>query len=107
MMHHRIGNWEINNEGIFWKGEGYEYTIIKNTLLDARPSSPRLFDWHLHLAEKTWVTANDMHDFNQAFLYAINAYRMTLPESMSLEETLEEQAVILNISDDEDDELTI
>ncbi|MBK9452392.1 MAG: hypothetical protein IPN95_23810 [Bacteroidetes bacterium] len=94
----KIGNWIIKDDKISWNGEpDLEYSIEKERLAEFRPGTDGAFyDWPLHLAQKTWLNAKDIQDFNKAFKRAFELYGLVLDENI-FALTLEEQnSEILN-----------
>jgi len=86
----KIGNWLITEEGIKWVGQPkVDYTIPKDRLLELRLGS-KIYDWLVHLAEKTWVTEADIYTLNTAFIYAIDYFGLDF-KTASYVETIKEQ----------------
>lgn len=92
----KFGNWLVDEDGITWKGKPMEYVIRKGRLHEAGPSDrSSCYDWLVHMAEKTWLTRDDIRYLNEAFLYAFNLYEIGFAADLSWEETMEKQKRIL------------
>lgn len=70
----KIGNWLINKEGIKWDGQSHIF-IEKERLLDFGSMERRyMYDWLIHLPEKDFITEEDTHTLNTAFILAAKLY---------------------------------
>lgn len=77
----RAGNWILTDECIYWdKKEDYPYPIIKERYWELRPDNNLdKFDWPLHLVEKTWLTVENIYQFNIVFFYALDFFQTLKP----------------------------
>jgi hypothetical protein len=71
-----IGGW-IDRPS--WPG-GPSYFIAANRLTEKRPGTERLYDWPLHMAEKTWV---DIDAFIAAFTKALELHKGRYPGTVN------------------------
>lgn len=73
----KIGIWELNDFGLTGKiGVSYDYNIGKDTLWDTRNFRGQLvWDWLIHLTEKSWITPENINEFNIAFLFAQDYFK--------------------------------
>lgn len=82
----KIGNWLIDQDGIKWDGvPKHTYEISKDRITEERDD---MFDWLIHMPQKTWLTREDIYALNTAFIYAIEKFDITVPPNMSFVETL-------------------
>jgi hypothetical protein len=92
----KIGNWLVTDEGISWSGAN-EYFIDKDRLLETGPGNrSNMYDWLVHLPEKSWLDVEDIFTLNTAFIYAINYFELDLNQ-ISFVETIIEQQKQLNL----------
>jgi hypothetical protein len=93
----RIGNWEITKEGISWKGQpDVKYSIPTERLTECGPGErANMYDWLVHLPEKTWLTETDVYSLNTALIYAIELSGRGFPSNLSFVETFKEQQKLL------------
>ncbi len=91
----RFGNWVVTTEGMAWGGpEGPPYFIAKNRLWETRPGPDNVWDWLIHLTEKTWLSDGDIYQLNTAFFFAQDYHAGAKPEGAggaSTSETLKMQ----------------
>jgi hypothetical protein len=97
MPSQRIGNWEVSEAGVAWKGEPQlDYVITTERLTEAGPESrSNKYDWLVHLVEKTWLTETDIYALNTALIYAIEMSGQQFPKGLSFVETFKEQQMLL------------
>lgn len=89
MIPKKIGNWLIDQDGIKWDGvPKHTYEIAKGRITEERDN---MFDWLVHMSEKTWLTREDIYALNTAFIYAIEEFGITVPPNMSFVETFLKQ----------------
>jgi len=115
----KFGIWEIDEEyGLIGRPEhGGEYPIAKNRLWEVRNyrENVQVWDWLLHLIEKSWVKKEEVNDLNTAFCFAQDYFKEFRPEGsayVSLAQTLYIQNQELEIrelldTDDVSDEIEI
>jgi hypothetical protein len=91
-----IGKWQIKEEGIEWTG-GNKYFIDKDRLLEAGSGSRgNMYDWLVHLPEKTWLTKQDIYELNTVLIYAINYFGFDLNRLSFVETIIEQQKQLLH-----------
>lgn len=91
-----IGNWLIKEEGIEWTGNN-KYFIEKDRLLELGTGSrSNMYDWLIHLPEKTWLTKQDIYELNTALIYAINYFGFDLNRLSFVETIIEQQKQLLH-----------
>ena len=89
MIPTKIGNWLINKDGIKWDGEEkIEYNIAKHTIIDERDD---MYEWLIHMVEKSWLSREDIYALNTAFIYAMEKFKIPFPKNLSFVETFDEQ----------------
>jgi hypothetical protein len=54
-----------------------------------------MYDWLVHLPEKTWLTETDVYSLNTALIYAIELSGRGFPSNLSFVETFKEQQKLL------------
>lgn len=101
-----FGNWTITDRGIE-RDEPYEYVIDKEGLGATRMEEELVYDWPMHIASKTWLTLNDLNDFNKAFFFALEHFGIPSNPNVSKEATLRAQRVEYDFSRSSDDETEI
>jgi hypothetical protein len=110
MIPFKIGNWEINQDGIEWKGKSSRALIIEKNRITETGFGDRknTYDWLVHLTEKSWLTRGDIYALNSAFIYAISIFELDL-NSNSFTKTFIEQEKQLNFGEEYDgnDEITV
>lgn len=95
MIPFKIGNWLITDESIDWKGQpDNDYYIQIDRLLELDFGDDKIFHWLTHMAEKTWLTREDIYALNTAFIYAIEYFKIKY-DTGSFIETLKYQQLIL------------
>lgn len=97
MLPQKIGNWEVTSEGIVWRGEGRYPTITVDRLTESGPPGERatMYDWLVHMAEKSWLTEKDIYALNTALIYAIEAHGQRFTNDLSFVDTFKEQQRII------------
>ncbi len=91
-----IGKWLIKEEGIEWTGNN-KYFIEKDRLLELGTGSrSNMYDWLIHLPEKTWLTKQDIYELNTALIYAINYFGFDLNRLSFVETIIEQQKQLLH-----------
>ena len=110
MIPFKIGNWEINQQGIEWKGEtGRELIIDKERITETGfGERENTYDWLIHLTGKSWLTRTDIYALNSAFIYAISFFELDL-NSNSFVKTFMEQEKQLAFAEEggNQDEITM
>lgn len=73
----KFGIWEISEFGIVGKvNPGYDYNIEKSRLWETRDYNGYLvWDWLIHLCEKTWITLENIHELNSAFYFGQDFFK--------------------------------
>ncbi len=94
-----FGDWIIDEGGITWTTHG-DYFIEKSRLWETIDGNNGvlLFDWLIHMAEKKQLTSENVHELNNAFIYALDYFKELKPQNInpSLEDTLLLQKQMLN-----------
>lgn len=67
----KFGHWNVTNEGIEWDNEKRgNYFIPSDRLLElTERSGTTMYDWLVHVPQKTWVNELDTKDLNEAFIF--------------------------------------
>lgn len=88
----KIGNWLITGEGIRWAGTAkIDYIIPRDRILEAGTGDrSNMYDWLVHMVDKTWLTEEDIYTLNTAFVFAIAHYGLDFT-TCSFADTLVEQ----------------
>lgn len=99
MIPFKIGNWLIKDDGINWDGDNsIDYFIAKNRLTETGTGERiKTYDWLLHMAEKTWITREDIYALNTALIYAMEEFKIPFPEDISFVQTFIEQDKIIEM----------
>ncbi len=94
MENMKIGNWEVSDKGINWIGTKTNAmgTITLASLKDGgNAERTEMYDWLIHLCEKSWITDEDIYALNTAFIYAIEKYKLGFSDKLSFVKTFTEQ----------------
>ncbi len=96
----RFGGWMVDELGISWTG-GPEYMISASRLLETREGLHGLvYDWLVHMPEKTWLKESDILDLNEAFKFALRRFGLAKNSTISMDETLRMQRANLKFRGD-------
>jgi hypothetical protein len=92
----KIGNWLITNDGIKWDAnDGGNVTLERESITELGSAERgNMYDWLIHVPEKTWMTHADTYALNAAFIYSIGAFNLNF-DADCFTETLIEQKRIL------------
>jgi hypothetical protein len=103
MIHLKIGNWLITEEGIEWNGTPkVEYLISKERMAEHGHSDRKnMYDFLVHLPEKAWIKKADVYTLNTALIYALEYFKIGFNTNLSFVETLNEQQKILQRKQEE------
>jgi hypothetical protein len=101
----RFGYWTVSDEGIEFNNVPNEnpYEILKSTLWHTRSrydGGVYVWDWPFHLMDKTWLTINDLADFNAALHFAQEHFKNLKPNNIKdalWKDTVEEQIIRLQL----------
>lgn len=105
----KFGNWNITGSGIEWSGKttgSTTFKVDKATMLETmmvEEADTSLYKWIVMATGVTWLTEDDLYDFNFAFAFAAGA----TPDKFSYEifdNSLEYQFNTLESDEDEDDD---
>ena len=103
----KIGNWEVNDSNIEWKGSGRNKFVIEKKSLTERIETDddnlSLYKWIVLATDEEWLTEDDLYDLNFAFVYAAAEAKAGFDYQV-FDETLSYQYSQLEEDDDEDDE---
>jgi len=93
MVPKKINNWLIDQTGIKWAGQPeIDYLIPKEELIKSGFGNRKnMYDWLVHMVEKTWLTRTDIYALNTALIYAIEEFKISFPEDLSFIATFNEQ----------------
>jgi hypothetical protein len=50
-----------------------------------------MYDWLVHMVEKTWLTRTDIYALNTALIYAMEEFKIPFPDDLSFVATFNEQ----------------
>jgi hypothetical protein len=78
----KFGTWEIDEKfGLFSKvNPTHKYKIAKERLWETTEYKGQIvWDWLIHLAEKTWITTSNFNDLVAAFLFAQDFFQSSKP----------------------------
>lgn len=78
----KFGIWEIDEEfGLVGKvNPGYDYNIAKERLWETTEYRGQLvWEWLIHLTEKTWITVDNYNDLVAAFLFGQDFFKNSRP----------------------------
>jgi hypothetical protein len=64
----KFGNWMVTEDGIEWRGAGYDRFVVAGRQLLEKESNK--YKWILRATNEDWLTDDDLYDFNFAFVYA-------------------------------------
>jgi hypothetical protein len=75
-----IGNWEISNQGIKWKGTPLQlFSIsieeIRNTGFGEREN---MYDWLIHVMSRNWITREDVYALNSAYIFVFHHFNIKI-----------------------------
>ena len=98
MLPFKIGNWLIDDEGITWDAEPIAFFISKSSIADSE-SGDRVncYNWMLHVASLGWLKPTDVYQFNTAFVYALESYKMNLTEQSFIKTLALQQKLIVKL----------
>lgn len=100
MVPKQIGKWLVTEHGIEWTGIN-DYFIEKERLLEAGPADRiNMYDWLVHLPEKSWLSVEDIYALNTAFIFALDYFGFNF-NSRSFVTTLIEQEQHLDLKRNE------
>jgi hypothetical protein len=103
----KIGNWEVNDSKIEWRGSGRNSFVIEKKSLTEKIKTDddnlSLYKWIVLATNEEWLTEDDLYDLNFAFVYAAAEIKAGFDYQM-FDETLSYQYSQLEEEDDEDDE---
>ena len=78
----KFGIWEVDEDfGITGKVHvGYDYHINKERLWETQDYNGRiLWDWLIHLTEKTWINLENVNNLNTAFYFCQDYFKQYKP----------------------------
>src|SRR6478735_4740816 len=103
----KIGNWEVNESNIEWRGSGRnKFVIEKKSLtekIETDDDNLSLYKWIVLATDEEWLTEDDLYDLNFAFVYAAGEAKSGFDYQV-FDETLSYQYSQLEDEDDNDDE---
>ena len=103
----KIGNWEVNESNIEWRGSGRnKFVIEKKSLtekIETDDDNLSLYKWIVLATDEEWLTEDDLYDLNFAFVYAAGEVKTGFDYQV-FDETLSYQYSQVEDEDDNDDE---
>ena len=98
----RFGMWEINEElGLICKNKpGGDYNIGKSRLWETIDYDGELiWSWLYHLADKKWITSENVNDLNTALCFAQDFFKEEKPKDFPYVSTAKSILVQRNLMD--------
>ncbi|HLO42896.1 MAG TPA: hypothetical protein VK175_01110 [Leadbetterella sp.] len=96
----KFGDWQVESDSLVGK-IGYDYIIECSRLWETREYKGVLvWDWLIHLVNKTWITKDSMKDLNTAFFFCQDYFKEHKPrelEYVSTAQTLYIQKQLMDI----------
>lgn len=76
MLIKRFGSWNVTDNGIEWAGTPpVEYVIDHNRLTEtAEWGGVKIYDWPVHMVQKTWLKREDINNLTEALRFAGNHF---------------------------------
>jgi hypothetical protein len=100
-----FGSWQVTNEGISWKGQGFNRFEIPADQLNAtwkgNEEDEIFYEWILLATAEDWMTEDDLIDLNYAFVFAAAKFEVEFDYEI-FDATMEEQFEQLDAEEDED-----
>ena len=83
-MSKKFGHWVVANDGIEWdEKKAGKYFIPSNRLLElTERRGVDMYDWLVHIPEKSWVENQDASDLNEAFKYLSAQLKLEIDEQI-------------------------
>lgn len=101
----KFGIWQVESDALVAKG-GHDYIIECSRFWETRDYNGHLvWDWLIHLAQKTWIDKESVKDLNTAFFFCQDYFRENKPKNLpyvSTAQTLNIQKQILEIQEEMD-----
>ncbi|MFD2915339.1 hypothetical protein [Psychroserpens luteus] len=99
----KFGIWQVESDALVGKG-GRDYIIESSRFWETRDYNGHLvWDWLIHLTEKTWINQESVKDLNTAFFFCQDYFRKNKPANLpyvSTAQTLNIQKQILEIEEE-------
>lgn len=97
-----FGNWKVTGKSIAWNSNDFNHFEIPINDLTRLRQNPNgaLYDWVLLVTDESWLSQDDLYDFNYAFVFAAARYNLSFDYAV-FDATLAEQYELLD--DEEDD----
>jgi hypothetical protein len=79
-----FGSWKVTNKGIEWAGTPpVEYVIDKDRLGETAVwGGTKIYDWPVHMVQKTWLQRKDINDLTQALRFAAEHFGVPLSDDI-------------------------
>ena len=76
MLIKKFGSWNVTHKGIEWAGTpAVDYEIHHTRLTEtAKWGDVTIYDWPVHMVQKTWLTRGDINDLTSALIFAANHF---------------------------------
>jgi hypothetical protein len=95
IMKRQFGYWIVTEKGIEWNREKPgDYFIERSRLLELGPAEEQLYEWLIHIPQKTWLNKQDVLDLNEAFCFAAEEFGYEIDETI-YRNTINEQKWII------------
>ena len=99
----KFGIWQVEPDALVAK-DGHDYIIECGRFWETRDYNGHLvWDWLIHLAQKTWIDKESVKDLNTAFFFCQDYFRKNKPKNLpyvSTAQTLNIQKQILEIQEE-------
>lgn len=87
MDSYKFGKWIVNETGIV-HAKIEDAVILKEDLLRIKPGTKDLLESLLYWPSKTWMNQRSTYELNTAFFFAMNYFKLALPQETSIVNTL-------------------
>jgi hypothetical protein len=105
----KFGIWQVEPDALV--AIGYNYIIECNTFWETREYNGHLvWDWLIHLAQKTWIKSESINDLNTAFFFCQDYFKEFKPNNLpyiSTAQTLKIQKQLMENRHEKDSKIGI
>lgn len=99
----KFGIWQIESDALVAK-DGHDYIIERSRFWETQDYNGHLvWDWLIHLAQKSWITSENINDLNTAFFFCQDYFKEFMPANLpyiSTAQTLNIQKQLIEIRDE-------